>query len=253
MAAMTRPFTIPLVLAVACVFVTLPLSAATAFAQQAQSEPSRWGVAGSLTPHWEFLRFFEDAMDKVIDMRGDEFRVGVIRGKHLGGEWGIAYVKRRVDDDSTIVQEKPKCVAASGQAGVCANGTSYQTRGALLEGVQLHRFFPVATIARRVQIGAVVSGGVARLDGQADERVNHLQVTTAAGAPVFAAATETRSVAARAIFDHTFIADYVPIGGVEAAVAVLAAPGVKLRVSGGASFPGFHQVSITAQYLFGVR
>ena len=220
-------------------------------AQEAQ-ERARWGLAGSLTPEWEFLHFLEDAMDKSIDMTGDEIRIGVVRGKELGGDWGVAFVRRRVDDGSSLVQEKPKCLAGTAEPPVCAGGTFYRTRGALLNGVQMHRFFPLATIARRVQIGAIVSGGVARLEGEADETQEHLQVTIdpVTGGPRFSIGSETRSVEARSIFDHTFVAEYVPIGGVEAAMAVIAAPGLKLRVSGGASFPGFHRVSLTLVYFF---
>ena len=221
---------------------------------QEREDRSRWGITGSFTPKWEFLHFLEDAMDKSIDMTGDELRLGVVRGRMLGGDWGVTYVKRRVDDGSSMVQEKPKCVVGGSEPALCAGGNSYQTRGAFLQGVQMHRFFPLATIADRVQIGAIVSGGIARIEGQADETQEHLRVSTdAAGTPQFGVGTETRLVEARSMFDHTFVAEHLPIGGVEAAVAVSAAPGLKLRVSGGAAFPGFHRLSVAAVYLFGAR
>jgi len=216
---------------------------------------SHWGLAGSLTPHWQFLDILEDSMDRIVDMTGSEMRVGIVRGKQLGGEWGVSYVKRSIADDSSFAQEKPKCLAGISQPEICAAGNTYRTRGAFMNGVQLHRFFPVATIARRVQIGAVISGGVARIEGHADETQEHLQIVVnpATGAATLAVASEERSVEAREMLSHTFVAEYMPVGGVEAAVAVLVAPGVKLRVSGGAAFPGYHTVSVTAQYLFGVR
>jgi hypothetical protein len=238
----------------ACTMALVALSAAPVAAQQTD-ERARWGIAGSLTPEWEFLHFLEDAMDKSIEMKGDELRIGIVRGKPLGSEWGISYVKRRVDDGSTMVQEKPKCLASATTEAVCAGGTSYETRGAFLNGVQMHRFFPLGTIARRVQLGAVISGGVARLGGRADQTHEHVQVTVtpSTGAPVMSIGRETGSVDAREIFSHTFVAEYMPIGGLEAAVAVIVAPGLKLRLSGGASFPGFHRVSLTAVYFFGTE
>ena len=241
----------------ACVVIGLLSvpAAAQAQAQGPEDHTSHWGIAGSVTPQWEFLHFLEDSIDQIIDMTGNERRVGIVRGRQLGGEWGVSYVIRRIDDDSTFFQEKPKCLARVGELDVCAGGNSYRTRGAFMNGVQFHRFFPVATIARRVQVGAVVSGGVVRIRGTAEETQEHLQITVnpATGAPRLSIRSETTSVEAREIFGQMVVAEYLPIGGVEAAVAVLVAPGVKLRVSGGAAFPGFHRVAITAQYLFGTR
>lgn len=225
------------------------------FAQDTPAESgSHWGIAGTLIPRWEFLTILEDSMEREIEMSGDDVRMGVIRGRQRGGDWGVSYVRRRVDDESMVIQqERLKCVARQGQPDVCASGTSSLTRGARLTGVQLHRFFPVATIARRVQIGAVVSGGIARLQGQAEQVHEHLQIAVVpgTGATSISVGHERSIVDARHIFDDTPVSEYVPMGGVEAALAVLVAPGVKLRFSGGVSFPGFHTVGVTAQYLFG--
>lgn len=244
-----------------CLLATGLCSPATAHAQAGVPVPveadtsSHWGIAGSFTPHWQFLDFLEDSMDRIVEMTGNEVRIGFVRGRQLGGEWGVSYVKRLIDDESSFKQEKPKCLSGTGQPVFCAAGNTYVTNGAFLSGVQLHRFFPVATIARRVQIGAVVSGGVARIGGHADETQEHLQIVVnpATGVPTLSVASEGKTVEAREMLSHTFVAEYMPMGGVEAAVAVLVAPGVKLRVSGGAAFPGYHTVSVTAQYLFGAR
>jgi hypothetical protein len=221
----------------------------------AQGE-THWGIAGSFVPQWEFLHFLEDSMERDVEMRGSDLRVGIIRGRQLGGEWGASFVRRRVDDGSIVVQQESlKCVAQAGPADVCARGTFHRTQGASMTGIQFHRFFPLGTIARRVQVGAVFTGGVARLRGDAEEVKEHLQVTQNAvtGQTSVSVANETTMVAARHVFDDTGIAEIVPVGGVEAAVAVLVGPSVKLRFSGGASFPGFHTFSMTAQYLFGSR
>ena len=83
----------------------------------------------------------------------------------------------------------------------------------------------------------------------------HLQVSVnpQSGATSMAIGSESAIVEARQMFDETPISEYMPIGGIEAAVAVMIAPGVKLRVSAGASFPGAHTIAVTAQYLFGAR
>jgi hypothetical protein len=221
----------------------------------AQDE-SHWGVAGTFVPRWEFLHFLEDAMEREVEMTGNDLRVGVIRGRQLGGDWGVSFVSRRIDDDSIVIQQESlKCVARPGQSDLCARGAFHRTRGAKLTGGQFHRFFVVGTIARRVQIGAVLSGGVARVSGGAEEAKEHLQVTVnpATGAAAVSISSVVSTVLARHVFDETPVSVYVPIGGLEAAVAVLLTPGTKLRFSGGISFPGVHRFALTAQYLFSGR
>lgn len=223
-------------------------------APAAAQTDARWGIAASVVPRWEFLELVEDPMERDVEMQGTDVRVGIVRGRDLGGEWGISYVRRQVDDDSVVVQQESlKCVARDNLPDVCARGTLHRTRGANMTGVQLHRFFPIGTMARRVQVGAVVTGGIARLRGSAEQVQEHLQVvrTPPTGATTVTVASESSTVEARHIFDDTGLADYIPIGGVEAAVAVIVAPGVKLRASSGVSFPGFHVFGVTIQYLIG--
>lgn len=227
-----------------------------AAAPVAAQTDTRWGIAASVVPRWEFLELLEDPMERDVEMQGTDVRVGIVRGRDQGGEWGISYVRRRVDDESVVVQqEELKCVARDGLPDVCARGTLHRTRGANMTGVQVHRFFPIGTMARRVQVGAVLTGGIARLRGSADEVQEHLQIvrTPPTGATTLTVVSKSATVEARHIFDDTGLADYIPIGGVEAAVAVIVAPGVKLRASSGVSFPGFHVFGVTVQYLFGSR
>lgn len=169
-------------------------------------DDTHWGVAGSFVPRWEFIHFLEDSMEREVDMRGDDVRVGIVRGRQLGGEWGASFVRRRIEDDSIVVQqESVKCVARTALPDVCARGTFHRTQGASITGAQFHRFFPIGTIARRVQLGAVLTGGVARLRGDAEEVKEHLQVTRnpATGLTSVSVTDETVTVEARHIFDDT--------------------------------------------------
>src|SRR5688572_15409508 len=52
-------------------------------------EESHWGVAGTFVPRWEFLQALEDVMERDIEMTGTDVRVGVIRGRQHGGDWGV--------------------------------------------------------------------------------------------------------------------------------------------------------------------
>ncbi len=214
-----------------------------------------WGVSGTFVPQWQFLDFLEDSMERSIEMTGSDFHIGIVRGRHLGGEWGASYIKRRVDNGSTLLDENTKCLARPGQPNVCARGTIQRTTDATLTGLQFHRFFPFGTIAGRVQIGAVISGGFGRVRGQAEQTQEHLQITVnpVTGVTTIGIQSESEIIEARDIFDHLPVAEYLPMGGLEGAVAVLVAPGVKVRLSAGANFPGFHRLAISAQYLFGSR
>jgi hypothetical protein len=50
-----------------------------------------------------------------------------------------------------------------------------------------------------------------------------------------------------------FIVRPVPLGRIEVAVGGIVAPGIKIRVSGGLNFPGYHVASVTVVYLLGRR
>jgi hypothetical protein len=45
--------------------------------------------------------------------------------------------------------------------------------------------------------------------------------------------------------------EFVPLGRIEIAAAAILTPGLKVRVSGGFSFPATQVFSITVNYLFG--
>src|SRR5262245_54424375 len=81
-------------LALAC----LPCS--QAFAQP--KPPSSWGVSVGIVPKWESsgsikklatLIFTEDNGE--IDLRGSEFRIGLARGRWLGGGWEVSLVQKK--------------------------------------------------------------------------------------------------------------------------------------------------------------
>ena len=87
-----------------------------------------------------------------LDVKGPEFRVGVIRGTTLGGEWGVSLIHKRLSKESTIEIE-----GSNDLLTVIADDAE-------LIGVEVHRFFPFAR-AGRVQIGVNLGGGIAQLRG----------------------------------------------------------------------------------------
>lgn len=239
--------------AVLCFVVALALSFATdALAQTTDSGyQSHWGVSGGLVPRWEFPDALADVWNLETDMKGAEFRIGVVRGSDFGGDWGVSFVKKAIDDDSIVQLREQACVQLPGGSTRCARGAYHITRGAGMRGVEAHLFMPFGTIKRRVQIGVTFAGGVAEIQGTSDRFIEHLVVNGSS-------ATITTETLGPAPFKQTLQDlpqdwDVVPIGRVALGVGVIVAPGFKIRGEGGVNFPGFHRVSVYAQYLFGAR
>jgi hypothetical protein len=212
-----------IVLACALFVLALPSPAA------AQLDDTSWGITVGFSPQWsipgDLLANLFDATR--LDVKGPEFRLGVIRGTTLGGEWGVSVIHKRLSKESTLEIEGSNSVL------------TVVTNDAEMLGVEVHRFFPFARPGNKVQIGVNLGGGVAQLRGF---------VTGA-----YVAGTSTNftlpfpdafDVAGRQI-------DYLPLGRAELAVAVLAGERAKVRVSGGFNMPGFQVVSVSFSYLLG--
>jgi hypothetical protein len=161
-----------------------------------------------------------------IDVKGPEFRIGVIRGTTLGGEWGVSLVHKRLSKESTVEIE-----GSSNLVTVVADDAE-------LIGVEVHRFFPFAR-AGRVQFGANLGAGVAQLRGF----VSGVQVGTTATSFTLPF-PEAFVVTGREI-------DWLPVGRAEIGAATLIGERFKVRVSGGFNMPGFQIISLSFSYLLG--
>ena len=192
----------------------------------AQDRRSHWGVTVGFSPRWVTPGLLDTTLERLWDesgihFSGSEFRAGVVRGSELGGDAGVSFVRRPFDDGSGFVRE---------------HGVQYGTRGVVLTGVEAHKFTPFGTIRDRVQIGLDYGAGVGVFDGVVDATVGVC----------------TREVSVGDALDPWGIG-IVPIGRLELAVAVIAAPGLKVRAKGGVNFPGVQRFSVSASYLFGAR
>lgn len=212
--------------------LVLVLSCATLLAMpsraHAQIDDTSWGITAGVSPQWsvpgDALAGLFDATR--LDVKGPEFRLGVIRGTTLGGEWGISLIHKRLSKESTIEVE-----GAQDALTVVADDAE-------LIGVEVHRFFPFAR-AGRVQIGANLGGGVAQLRGF---------VTGIYTGPTSSSFTlpfpDAFAVTGRQI-------DWLPVGRAELAAAVAIGERAKVRVSGGFNMPGLQVVSLSFSYLLG--
>ena len=194
----------------------------------AQIDDTTWGITGGVSPQWsipgDWLADLFDA--STLDVKGPEFRVGVIRGTTNGGEWGVSLIHKRLSKESVFEIE-----GTNDTLTVVADDAE-------MIGVEVHRFFPFAR-AGRVQIGVNLGGGIAQLRGF----VSGVQVGP----------TSTNFTLP---FPEAFVVagseiDWLPLGRAEVGAATLIGERLKIRVSGGFNMPGFQVVSLSFSYLLG--
>lgn len=212
----------------AALFLTVVSLLALPATARAQIDDTSWGITAGFSPQWSmpgtlFAKIFDASS---LEVKGPEFRVGVIRGTTLGGEWGVSLVHKRLSKESTIELEGTDDLLT-----VVADDAE-------LLGVEVHRFFPFAR-AGRVQIGANLGGGIAQLRGFVTG--TYIGPTSTSFTVPF---PEAFTIVDREI-------DWLPIARAEIAAAALVGERLKVRISGGFNMPGFQVVSVSLSYLLG--
>ena len=220
---------------------------------------SHWGVIGSVTPaqNWNVISPIDEYVFShggTADVTSADFSIGIARGRELGGDWGVSFVRRSVKDDSRFESFGELCF------DTCTEELSeaLRPRRVRYSGVEAHKYFNFATIARRVQIGLNVAGGVGRFEGNIERHYFYPEpVFDARGVPVLGAGGSllyrTREEVLLETADQLPSFTPFPLGKVELALGVIAAPGLKIRASGGFNFPGYSMVRVNAIYLFGAK
>jgi len=206
-------------------FVALIAVAAVPLPAFAQSFSTRWGLQATFTPAW----FVPDAAKDLfssesLTVEGSELRIGFVRGRTLGGDWGISFVQKTLSDGSFT-----------------DNGDVIRTtEGVVVRGAAIDRFVSFGTIKERVQIGMILGIGAGAASGSAIERDTRTGLTQQIEAKHFFSP-----------FDQEI--PVVPLARLELAVAAIVVPGLKIRASGGLNYPGVAMVTIGGVYLFGER
>lgn len=196
---------------------------------RAQIDDTSWGLTAGFAPLWKVPESLATTLDAAtLDIRGQELRVGVVRGTTLGGEWGITLVHKRLSKDSVVAVRQTNDVI------------SVVTDDAEMLGVELHRFFPFFR-AGRVQVGVNLGGGVAQMRGFVTGSVE------AAGGVAIRAPigfSELFELAGQKI-------SVFPLARAEVAAAAMIGDRVKVRVGSGFNMPGVQLVSVTVSTLLG--
>jgi hypothetical protein len=228
-----------------------PLTAGAQDKSTAAGKDSHWGVRVYITPAWEIT---DSIKDKLFDegedgtLKGSEFGVGVARGSTLGGDWGVSFVRKPFDDDSVIIETGQDCFNQA-QTICRPNTNTRQFDGVYLNAVEVHWFKPIVTIKQRVQIGFNIAGGIGSMNGNVIQSRDFSIPTSfgQAGPTAFRSLHEEEVIPAKDEILPVF-----PLGKIEAAGAVILAPGLKLQVAGGFNFPAV-SFRVGGVYLFGAK
>ena len=227
----------------------------------AAQDIDRWGVGVSFVPKWDISSgsgvmgklaevMFERG-DEGLDVKGGDIRIGLVRGRRLGGEWGVSYVRRSFDEESTQGATNTFCNTVQTTEICQTSGTEYfYNDNVVLHGIEANKLFVFATIKNVVQIGLDVAGGVGWMKGTATERLTYTQggsFTLVPNSTITLPTTVTETEVPAA----TLVAvDPVPIGRVELAVGFILGPQLKVRASGGLNIPGTQIFSVSASVFF---
>jgi hypothetical protein len=223
-------------------------------------DPNRWGVAVGFVPEFSIkdgsgvLGKLAEVMfsegDKGLDVKGGDFRIGVVRGRRLGGEWGVSYVRRSFKDESRQGGVETQCFPAGFPASstICAtNGLEYfYSNDVVLDAIEANKLIVFTTIKNVVQIGLDLGGGIGWMKGTAIERTTDSNFQGNINIPPNSTVNLPTTVTEVEVPASTLVAvDPVPIGRVELSVGFLLGNNVKVRASGGMNIPGTHIFSVT--------
>jgi hypothetical protein len=227
-------------------------------------DPTRWGVGVGFVPKFrisngsgvlgKLAEVMYEQGDVGLDVKGSDFRVGVVRGRRLKGEWGVSYIRRSFKDESTQGGVETSCFPGTqpNSQSCYTYGTEYfYNDNVVLNGIEANRLFVLGTIKSVVQIGIDLGGGIGWMNGTAIQRrtepVSGNFPPPPANTTIFfpTIVTETEIPASTLVG-----VDPVPIGRAELAVGFILGKNVKVRASGGMNVPGTHIFSISTSVFF---
>lgn len=219
----------------------------------AQTGEERWGITGTFVPNWAAMDdlkiLYKDAQS--LDYGGSEFRFGLLRGKELGGDWSVTYLQRTVREGSTIDGTETS-TGPSGESMRFGSIYTVEHTPVKIRGIEGQKFSPLATIRNRAQIGLVFGGGIGWYQGTMTAHNYDVDFTNGPP-PTYQPILIQKETVTQVQAKDTFAMSFVPLARVEIAGSALLAPGLKLRVSGGFSFPNTQVFSLTVNYLFGEK
>ena len=213
----------------------------------AQAERKHWGAAVSFAPKvrsspW-YNNIFIAETDDVFEV--SEFSVGFVRGKTLGGDWGVSFVQKPFRDGTTLIEAED----VSDPMFFSRFTSTRVFQQVRMRGAEFHIFVPFVRFKNRIQIGITGGAGGAVVEGNILQTMeNFTRITFPNG--------QVREESFSDSSTYPANEDLFPIQvlfKVEATGAVIVAPGLKVKVTGGLNSPGTGAIRIGVLYLIGAR
>jgi hypothetical protein len=233
--------------------VLLLASATNGFAQN-----SHWGVGVSATPSWQITQRVRDLLadeGEVLNIEGNEFTIGAVRGSTLGGDISINFVRKPWKDGLGVSSDKTDCFTPGpNQPQICLRDREQNFFDKVrLNGVEFDWFFAprFGRVKDVVQIGANIGGGIAKVTGsirKVEDREEPVFVPGPGGGTVRVNNNHTEETNKA----EDELLPMFPLLKVELMGAVIATPAVKIKVAGGLNFPGTG-FRVLGVYLFGAK
>jgi hypothetical protein len=174
-----------------------------------------------------------DEENETIDIKGDEFEIGFVRGSQFGGDWGVSLVKKPFTDGTILTSHDQDCFNQA--QTICQPRTEVtEARDVMLTGVEVHWFIRIANFARRVQVGVNVAGGIAQTSGQVVKKTDFFNPTgfNQNGPTGYQMIHEEETLDAK---DELF--PYFPLFKLEAVASVILHRHAKIQFAYGLNFP----------------
>jgi hypothetical protein len=212
-------------------------------------------------------------------VEGREFRVGLTRGRPLGYEFGVSFVRKTITE-FTFETQGASLMSSTSSGGSftftdhgAARVTFNRIASIQMPGAEFHSFFPIGRFGERLQLGGLLGLGAAHVPSEAihkrvegppyvadpETRTGITTTVPPGGAFVIGNNNEAFAVAAgeTGVDTTADIRTISPLGSMlilargQLALDVLLAAPFKVRFSGGFNYPGAQVFGIEAVYLFG--
>jgi hypothetical protein len=225
------------------------------------SPPAQWAVTFSLTPEWEIkpVALSELAGADRDDIRGpdgqstfggSDWSIGFARGRALGRDWGVSFVRQRIHRDAVI--DRTFDSSGGGAAcfpDTCAFGERIVFRDVAVTGSEAHLYVPFVTIKERVQIGVMLAGGGGKFSGTA--LVDRFDpISTPAGLIGTRTQLEGPVTEVTRLIYFGNASEWTLMGRIQPGVAVMVSSHVKIHAGAGFYYPGTTVFALRATYFF---
>jgi hypothetical protein len=244
--------------------------------------PMRWGVVAGFTPLWStptnwgrvFITNTDPERKGELRFEGSDFRIGVVRARPLGFEWGLSYVRKTVSDNLRLPKQNYNYY--SGGSFTDANPVTYTgVERVEVSGFDSHVVVPAGRIGSRVQIGALLGGGFGLLPEEpvlktvtgppyypgCQPTVTPVLVPPATGGCVADESGQfvplisgtNRSEVTESLVDAWGQQNFWLFMRTQVAVDVMIAQPLKVRFAGGFNYPSAQYFGVDVVYLIGAR